>query len=99
MPLSDPEDGAALTWDVTASGQREKRAVDGYTPANKHFSLEVALITVPTIHGAHGPPAHPMPMGAGSEIQRVERIPVEFQEGHIWLCDNQMLPTLCKAGC
>lgn len=78
MPLSDPEDGAAITWNVAAHGQKEKRAVGGFIPANKHFSLEVALITVPTIRGAHGPPARPIPMGAGSEIQRVGRIPVQF---------------------
>lgn len=99
MLLSDPKDGAAITWNVAAYGQREKRAVDGFTPVSKHFSLEVALTTVLTIHGAHGPPAQPMPMGAGREIQRVGRIPVQFQEDRIWLYDNQMLPTLCKALC
>lgn len=108
--LSDPGDGAAIIWTaVAAYAQREKRAIGGFTPANKCFSLEVALITVPTTHRACCSSAPPMPKGAGSAIpergvegrggQNSSAIPVQFQEGLICLGwqpqgNNYMLSTV-----
>ena len=82
VPMESGQGDSAHSGHSVTRGQGSVRG----SGASKCFSLELALIAMPTIHGARGSSAPPRPKGAGREIPGVGRIPVQPQEGHMWLC-------------
>lgn len=84
--LSDPGDRAAIIWNIlVVRGQREKR--EPWMFSNQQISASAwkwpSTLCPPLTK--HRSPAHSRPREPAVQFQKRGGIPVQFQEGHVWL--------------